>query len=66
MNNRDVECMELALIALFRPKYNKCGVITNYSFSDIDSIFTCKRWTPGYEKPILDNVWRQDFALNFN
>lgn len=33
LSNRDIESMELALITLYKPKYNRAGVTSDYIYS---------------------------------
>lgn len=72
----DLEMMELTTIALYRPKFNVIGLVTNYQFmpnSKDQIIFSCSRYTEGYEKPLLESNWNLYFelqkdedCLNFN
>ena len=36
LSNRDIESMELALITLYKPKYNRAGVTGDYIYSKIE------------------------------
>ena len=64
LTSRDVECMELAIISMLKPKLNIQGTITNYSFEERPECFVCTRYEPGYEKPVLNNQWCYYFTLD--
>lgn len=62
----DLEVMEMTTIALYRPKLNVVGLVTNYKFTPNGKdqiIFACSRRIEGYEKPLLESNWNLYFAL---
>ena len=65
---RDLCDMEMTVIALYKPRFNKQGLLTNYQYCKDDDreIFTCMRYTQGWTKLLMESHWRLDFTKKVN